>query len=67
MDVVRFKYRNHRGEEAIRTVRPIRIFYGCTAWHPEAQWLCECWDLEREATRDFAMSNMLSGWERVTG
>jgi predicted DNA-binding transcriptional regulator YafY len=62
LDIVQFEYRNHRGEEATRTVRPIRLWFGSTAWHPEPQWLLECFDLDKQATRDYAMSGVLSPW-----
>lgn len=59
--IVSFRYRNHRGEVAVRTVRPIRLWFGSTAYHPESQWLLEAFDLNRQQTRDFAMSNLLGG------
>ena len=62
-DVVTFEYVNHRGERSIRRIRPIRIWFGSTAWHADAQWLMEAWDLDKQATRDFAMSNVLSAWK----
>ncbi len=65
MDLVRFRYRNHRGEEAERRVRPIRLWFGSTSWHPSPQWLLEGFDLDRQATRDYAMANMISPWERI--
>lgn len=63
--IIQFEYTNHRGEKAVRKVRPIRIWFGSTAWHPEAQWLLEGFDLDRKETRDYAMSNMHGGWARV--
>ena len=61
-DLVQFSYRNHRGEVGTRRVRPIRIWFGSTAWHPEAQWLLEAFDLDRQGTRDFALSSVLTPW-----
>ncbi len=55
-----FSYVNHRGETGDRHVRPIRIWFGSTAWHREAQWLLEAWDLDRQATRDFALAGIRS-------
>ena len=64
MDVVQFYYVNHRGEHALRTCRPIRIWFGSTAWHREAQWMLEGFDLDKNATRDYAMSGMRGdGWQ----
>lgn len=56
--IVCFNYRNHRGVLAVRTVRPIRIWHGSTAWYPDAQWLLEAFDLDKKETRDFAMSKI---------
>lgn len=60
-DVVTIDYTNHRGERAMRHIRPGRIFYGKTEWHPEPQWLLKAWDFDKAAIRDFAMSS-IHGW-----
>jgi predicted DNA-binding transcriptional regulator YafY len=65
LTVVQFWYRNHHGKVQLRTCRPIRIWYGSTAFHPEGGWLLEGWDLDKNATRDYAMKGMMSGWDRV--
>lgn len=62
--LVKFNYVNHRGEAAERTVRPIRIWFGSTAWHTETQWFLEGFCLDRKESRDFAMSN-ISQWRRT--
>lgn len=56
-------YTNHRGERALRRVVPQRIWFGSTPWHPEKQWLMEAFDLDRQAQRDFALTDIqgLSG------
>lgn len=61
-DVVTFLYRNHRGEVEQRIVRPIRLWFGSTAWHPKAGWLLEGWDVLRQASRDFSMEGMMGRW-----
>lgn len=65
LSIVKFIYVNHRGERGLHTVRPIRVYFGSTAYHPEAQWLLEAFDLDRRETRDFALSN-IGGWNRAT-
>jgi predicted DNA-binding transcriptional regulator YafY len=60
-DVVCFEYVNHRGLAATRRVRPIRIWFGSTAWYPSPQWLLEAWDVDKSATRDFALAK-ISAW-----
>ena len=63
LDLVSFLYENHRGEVAIRNVRPIRIWFGSTCYHPQPGWLLECFDLDRQSTRDFAMSGIKGEWK----
>jgi len=65
-DLVTFSYTNHKGRNADRYVRPIRIWFGSTAWYPTPQWLLEAVDLEKLATRDFAMDK-IRDWEKATG
>lgn len=59
--LVKIEYTNHRGEFAVRTIRPITIFFGHNSWHPDNQWLLEAWDDDRGATRFFAMRG-ISQW-----
>lgn len=65
-DIVQFDYVNHRGRPALRTVRPIRIFFGSTAWYPESCWLLEAFDLDKLATRDFAIAKITKWRKRET-
>lgn len=62
--LVKVFYTNHKGETATRLVWPIMLWYGKTKWHPEPQWLLECFDEEKGQKRDFAMSDIHS-WEDV--
>lgn len=62
MDVVRFLYMNHKGVTALRTVRPIRLWFGSTCYHPDPQWLLECFDLDKLETRDYAMNGIRGPW-----
>lgn len=57
--IITFRYRNHKGEQAVRMVRPIRLWFGSTAWHPDPQWMMEAFDLEKMETRDFALTGIL--------
>lgn len=52
-----FGYTNYRGEAAVRTAIPERIYWGATEYHPEPQWLLEAWDSEKEAIRIFALGD----------
>jgi hypothetical protein len=62
--VVIIRYTNHRGETANRRIVPIGIRFGSTEWHPEQQWLLEAFDLDRDATRSFAMRDILEWAQR---
>jgi predicted DNA-binding transcriptional regulator YafY len=52
------EYTNWRGETAIRTIRPISMWWGKTDWHPEEQWMLTAYDCEKGAVRDFAWQDM---------
>lgn len=57
-DTIRVWYRNHRGETALRSIQPKRIWYGSSEWHPAPQWLMTAWDIEKGAERHFAIKDM---------
>lgn len=52
------EYTNWRGETARRVIIPISMWWGKTEWHPQEQWMLTAWDVEKEATRDFAWQDM---------
>lgn len=60
VQAVTIRYRNYRGETAIRHIRPSHIWFGSTSWHPEPQWVLEAIDLDKDAPRSFAMSDILN-------
>lgn len=51
-------YTNHRGETAVRRIRPFNLYFGSTVWHPRPQWLMDAFDEEKNATRTFALEDM---------
>jgi predicted DNA-binding transcriptional regulator YafY len=53
-------YTNWRGERAMRHIRPLTIRFESSEWHPDEQWLLRAVDLEKGATRDFAMKDIRS-------
>jgi predicted DNA-binding transcriptional regulator YafY len=57
-DDVTIDYTNHRGERFTRTIRPVRIWFGQTEWHPQRQWLLEAHDYSRDGLRNFALSEV---------
>lgn len=53
------RYRNYRGEMAVRHVVPTGApFHGSTKHHPKAGWILPVYDVEREVEREFAMDDM---------
>lgn len=58
-ETVQILYRNYRGETSVRTVKPSRIWFGATDWHPEPQWVLEALDVDKGAERSFAMRDIL--------
>lgn len=58
MDQLIFWYRNYKGTEAMRRVRPISIRFGSNEWHKDEQWLMKAYDLENNKEREFAMRDM---------
>lgn len=57
--LLKFKYINWEGKEAVRSVEPIEIWYGKTKWHPKKQWFIKAKDLEKRAERDFALKDIV--------
>jgi predicted DNA-binding transcriptional regulator YafY len=53
-----FTYRIWRGEIACRIASPTGLWFGATRYHPDAQWLLDATDLERNAARSFALADM---------
>lgn len=54
---IKVRYRNHRGVVAVRTITPVRLRWGRTEYHPEPQWLLECYDHDRKAHRSYALAD----------
>lgn len=55
---IKFYYCNWRGKTALRTIIPIKLWYGSTKWHPEKQWFIRATDVEKGEERDFALLDM---------
>lgn len=58
---LRFTYRNWKGEVGQRHVLPHYTWQGVSEYHGDTrQWFLRAYDLEKKATRDFALKDMLS-------
>lgn len=53
-------YTNWKGERGFRKIVPDRVYFGSNEWHTKDQWLLEALDVERNATRTFAMNDIHS-------
>jgi len=56
---LKFKYKNWENKIAIRTVRPIKIWFGKTQWHPKEGWLLKALDLDKNEERDFSVKDII--------
>lgn len=56
---IKVRYKNYRGEVAVRLIVPIRYEYKATEYHPEEQWILVVWDVERDAVREYAASDII--------
>jgi predicted DNA-binding transcriptional regulator YafY len=56
---VQIVYTNWKGETGERTIKPIKLWYGATEYHHEAQWLLRALDIEKNDERNFAMKDIL--------
>lgn len=59
-DAVAVDYVNWKGTRRERRVLPLRFFFGSTEFHPEPQWLFDCFDFECGENRTFALSGVKS-------
>jgi hypothetical protein len=57
-EVIVIDYTNHRGERTDRWVSPMSLDHKETEWHPGLQWILTGRDLQKHATRSFAMSGI---------
>lgn len=51
-------YRNWKGEVRVRKVRPLRLWFGATPWHPTPQYLVTALD-EEGKEKDFALGGFM--------
>jgi predicted DNA-binding transcriptional regulator YafY len=56
---LKFRYLNWEGVQRVRKVKPIKIWYGETKWHPKKQWFLKAFDLDKNEERDFALTDII--------
>lgn len=64
--IVEIDYTNHEGKRSLRRINPWYIVYGANQWHKEEQWLLQARDVDKDATRTFAMKDIHS-WTPLNG
>lgn len=57
--VITIRYRNHRGEVALRRIVPQGIWFGATLFHLDPQYLLLAFDVDKQMPRDFACRDIL--------
>ncbi len=58
-DAIRFKYTNWKGETGIRTVKPIKLWFGTTEFHKGHHWFLKAFDVDKQAERDYAIEDII--------
>lgn len=58
-DTIKFKYVNWQGETGIRTVKPIKLWFGTTEFHPDNHWFLKAFDIDKDAERDYAIEDIV--------
>ena len=58
--VIQKRYRNYKGEESLRTLLPMSLVFDKeNAYHGANVWIITAWDLDKQATRDFCLTDFL--------
>jgi predicted DNA-binding transcriptional regulator YafY len=53
-----FNYVNWKGESGFRSAIVLNVYFGSSKYHQEPQWLLVGYDLDKKATRTYAMKDM---------
>jgi len=59
MKVLKIDYKNYRDKTSLRTIVPVRIWYGSTEFHTEEQYLLEAYDIDKLDYRNFALKDII--------
>ncbi len=58
LGVVEVVYTNWEGKTAIRKILPMRLYFGETEYHKGQQFLLECFDVDKQAPRTYAVRDI---------
>lgn len=62
---VEIDYTNHRGVRSVRRIRPVKLTWGLSEWHPGNQWILLAHCYEKNQPREFAMAE-IHAWRPVS-
>lgn len=57
-DFLNFPYKNYKGETSQRSVIFLSVRYGSNEYYAEDQWFINCWDLDKQTMRSFALNKI---------
>lgn len=57
--ILKFEYKNYKGEHGIRAVHPMIVWHGVSKFHTGAQFFLKAYDPAKGEERDFAMNDMI--------
>ena len=65
--ILRFRYRNWRGEVADRAVIPIRTSVGVSVYHNDGNpcWIMTAIDVEKDEIREFKLSDIIQYYDLI--
>ena len=59
-NILKFEYKNWKGNIGIREIVPIEMWYGSTEYHTEIQWLIKAYDTQDwDKIKDFAIKDII--------
>lgn len=56
-DSIKVKYTNYRGETRVREIIPLNVLFKSTRYHPELQYMLECFDVEKNEIRIYSLKD----------
>lgn len=66
-EVLRFRYKNWRGEIADRSVIPVRTTVAVSIYHNDGKpcWIMTAYDTEKNELRDFALKDIIKYYDLI--
>lgn len=61
---IKVLYKNWRGEEGLRKIIPLQVYFGSTEFHLIDQWLLKVWDCEKNDYRTYAFKDIKQTYDK---